>query len=498
MGERMRFPEGFLWGGATAACQIEGAYNIGGKGLSVADVQKFKPKVHVEDYKKNNAVTAEDIQAALKGEESVLFAKRRGNDFYHHYKEDIALFAEMGFRVYRMSIAWSRLYPNGDEETPCEEGLRFYDQVFAELEKYHIEPLVTMSHYEQPLNLTVRYGGWQNRKVIDCFLRFVQTICSRYRQVKYWLTFNEIDSILRHPFSSAGIVEDAYPAKELTGILYQAMHNQFVASARATAICHQYIPDAKVGCMLTKLTYYPYTCKPEDVLKCCLDNRKNYSFSDVQVYGGYPKYLRLWMERQGITLNEEPKDEQWMKENPVDFVGFSYYQSSCSAAFPEGLATTAGNTHRGIKNPYLPKTDWGWQIDPDGLRLSLIELYDRYHKPLFVVENGLGTEDRLKEDKTVEDHYRIDYLKKHIEAMYLAIAEDGVELMGYTPWACIDSVSASTNQMTKRYGFIYVDADDYGRGTYNRYKKDSFYWYQKVIQSNGACLETDEAADIRM
>ena len=498
MGEKMQFPEGFLWGGATAACQIEGAWNIGGKGLSVADVQKLKPKVNVEDYKKNNAVTVKDIENALAGEESVLFAKRRGNDFYHHYKEDIALFAEMGFRVYRMSIAWSRIYPNGDDELPCEEGLRFYDRVFAELEKYRIEPLVTMSHYEQPLNLTVRYGGWQNRRVIELFLRFVRTICSRYRQVKYWLTFNEIDSILRHPFSSAGIVEDAWLPEQLKGILYQAMHNQFVASARATAVCREYIPDAKVGCMLTKLTYYPYTCKPEDVLKCCLDNRKNYSFSDVQVYGGYPRYLRIWMERQGIVSDEEPEDELWMRENPVDFVGFSYYQSSCSSAHPEGLATTAGNTHRGIKNPYLPKTDWGWQIDPDGLRFSLIELYDRYHKPLFVVENGLGTQDFLKEDKTVEDDYRIEYLKKHIEAMYRAIAEDGVELMGYTPWACIDSVSASTNQMSKRYGFIYVDADDYGQGTYERYKKKSFYWYRDVIKSNGACLTADDAADIRM
>ncbi len=486
------FPEGFLWGGATAANQIEGACQVEGKGMSVADVQRLKPEVNVEDYKRNNTVTRADIEEALKAEEETLYAKRRGIDFYHHYKEDIALFAEMGFKVYRMSIAWSRIFPNGDEETPNEAGLKFYDQVFAQLKRYGIEPLVTMSHYEQPLNLTLKYGGWGNRQLIKLFTRFVEAICIRYNHVKYWITFNEIDSLFRHPFSSGGILEDEYQPERLKKELYQAMHNQFVASAVATEICRRLIPGAKVGCMLTKLTFYPFTCKPEDVLKYYLDNRKNFSFADVQVFGEYPEFMKIQMEKEGITLQKGPEDDKIMRENPVDFVAFSYYQSSCSAANPTELEKTAGNTHRGIKNPYLPKTAWGWQIDPTGLRISLIELYDRYGLPLFVAENGLGAEDVLGPDGKIHDEYRINYLREHIKAMHQAISEDGVDLMGYTSWGCIDLVSASTNQMSKRYGYIYVDADDYGHGSLKRYRKDSFYWYQKVIRTNGASALEEE------
>ena len=357
------------------------------------------------------------------------------------------------------------------------------------MEKHHIEPLVTMSHYEQPLNLTLRYGGWCNRKVIDCFVRFAQVICNRYaNRVKYWITFNEIDSILRHPFSSGGLLEEQFAPDKFQEAIYQAMHNQFVASALATRICHEANPHALVGCMLTKLTFYPYTCKPEDVLKYLHDGRKNYAFSDIQILGEYPVYLRKQYERERIHIDEEPEDARLLKENTADFVAFSYYQSSCSAANPTKLEMATGNTHRGIKNPYLPKTEWGWQIDPVGIRISLIELYDRYRKPLFIVENGLGASDFLKPDGTVDDDYRIEYLKAHMQQMYAAIEEDGVDLMGYTSWGCIDLVSASTNQMSKRYGYIYVDMDDWGNGSLKRYRKKSFYWYKKVIETNGEAL----------
>lgn len=486
------FPKDFLWGGATAACQIEGAYDLDGKGMSVADVQYFKPDVNVENYKKNNKVDRKDIDEALKTKDLSLYGKRRGINHYHRFKEDIKLFAEMGFKVYRLSIGWTRIFPNGDDENPNETGLAFYDQVFDECHKYGIEPLVTISHYEQPLNITLKYEGWQNRAVIDMFEKYVKVIAERYKnKVKYWVTFNEIDSVTRHPFSSAGILESEYDEKSLKQAINQAMHNQFVASAKAVSIIHESNPIAKVGCMITKLTYYPYSCKPEDVLKCTQDNRNNFVFSDVQALGYYPKHHLIKLKKEEIELDIKASDLDIIKNNTVDFISFSYYQSSCSAYDTSNLATTPGNTHRGIKNPYLPKTEWGWQIDPIGLRISLIELYDRYHKPLFIAENGLGAKDKLNPDGTIHDNYRIEYLNKHLSILRKAIKEDGIEVMGYTSWGCIDLVSASTNQMSKRYGYIYVDCDDYGQGSYNRYKKDSFYWYKHVIETNGDCLKED-------
>lgn len=483
-----QFPKGFLWGGATAACQVEGGWNLDGKGMSVADVLQYKPNVSIHDYKKNNEVTWQDVQQAQQATDLTLYAKRRGVDFYHHYKEDIALFAEMGFKVYRLSIAWSRIYPNGDDEQPNEAGLAFYDDVFDTCLQYGIEPLVTLSHYEQPLNLTLQYGGWYDRKVIDLFVRYCKTVFERYQhKVKYWLTFNEIDSILRHPFTSAGLILEGKDKKQDTQILYQCMHHQFVASSLATKYLHQIIPEAKMGCMLTKLTTYPYTCKPEDVLAYLQDGRKNYMFSDIQVNGEYPNYLLHYLEKNEIVIQKEAGDDEILKAYPVDFISFSYYASLCSAASKQDLDMTQGNTVVSIKNPHLKTSDWGWQIDPLGLRISLMELNDRYHKPLFIVENGLGAKDVL-EDGVVNDEYRIDYLKQHIQCMYDAIMEDGVDLIGYTTWGCIDLVSASTNQVSKRYGFIYVDVDDMGNGSMKRYKKKSFDWYKEVIASNGASI----------
>lgn len=487
------FPEGFLWGGATAAGQYEGGWNEGGRGWSVGDVSPEHFSGDVTDYDTNVGMTTAIIEEALAHpEDEVHYPKRHGSDFYHRYKEDIALMAEMGFKTFRMSISWSRIFPHVDDAEPNEEGLAFYDAVFDELLANGIEPLVTMSHYEPPLDLVLRYDGWYSREAIDLFVRYVETICTRYKdKVKYWLTFNEIDSVIRHPWVSGALVEDRFAGKNFEEVIYQAMHHQFVASALATKVCHEIIPDAQVGCMLTKLTYYPYSCKPADVLAAQQRMRATYAFSDTQVFGEYPAYLLAEYRNKGIEIKMEPGDLEAMKAYPVDFVSFSYYMSSCEAADTTGLEVTPGNTILAVKNPHLPTSEWGWQIDPTGLRVSLVDLYDRYRKPLFVVENGLGARDVLEEDGSIHDSYRIDYLRQHFKAMWEAVQLDGVELMGYTSWACIDLVSEGTKQMSKRYGYVYVDADDYGKGTYDRYRKDSFYWYKDVIARNG--LAEDEA-----
>lgn len=493
MNHKQTFPEGFLWGGATAANQVEGGWKEGGKGISVSDCARAHFDTDVTNYKAHNAVTTKDIEAALATDDEVYYPKRHGSDFYHHYKEDIRLFAEMGFKVYRLSIAWSRIFPNGDEEVPNEEGLKFYDDVFDELHKYGIEPLVTMSHYEPPLNLVLNYKGWYSREVIGFFTRYVETICTRYKdKVKYWLTFNEVDSMIRHPYTTGGLIEDRFPGQNFEEVIFQAMHHQFVASAHATRICHEIIPGSLVGCMLTKLTYYPYTCKPEDVLKAQQTMRGTYCYSDTQVFGEYPAYLLSRFKNNGISIRKEAGDDEIMKSYPVDFVSFSYYNSSCAAEDTSNLNVTAGNTINAIKNPYLKASDWGWQIDPTGLRISMVDLYDRYRKPLFIVENGLGAADVVEEDGTIDDQYRIDYLREHMKAILDAIEEDGVDCLGYTSWGCIDLVSESTKQMSKRYGYIYVDCDDFGKGTYKRLKKKSFYWYKKVIETNGISLYSDK------
>ena len=487
--EGRTFPKGFLWGGATAANQLEGGWREGGKGISVEDCMRQHFDQNVRDYTLQNHVTLEDVQTALQTDDTVNYPKRRGVDFYHHYEEDIRLLAGMGFKCFRMSIAWTRIFPLGDEEEPSEEGLKFYDRVFAECARYGIEPLVTMSHYEMPVHLALKYGGWYSRKTVDFFLRFVETICRRYRgQVKYWLTFNEIDSMIRHPFTSAGLLRECFPGKNFEEVVFQAMHHQFVASALATKLCHEIIPGSQVGCMLTKLTYYPYSCRPEDVKKAQDIMRSTYCYSDTQVFGEYPRFLLNYFRKQGIRIQKEPEDDAVMKKYPVDFVSFSYYNSYCAAENGSELEKSAGNTAVGYKNPYLPESQWGWQIDPMGLRISLVDLYDRYRKPLFIVENGLGAKDVLREDHTVEDDYRIEYMNAHLKAVLDAIDEDGVEVLGYTCWGCIDLISESTKQISKRYGLIYVDCDDYGRGTYRRYKKKSYDWYRKVIETDGESL----------
>lgn len=474
-----KFPKNFLWGGATAANQYEGAYNLDGKGLSVQDVTP-KGGLPAKPGDRNPLITEGPTPYNLKLE---------GIDFYHRYKEDVALFAEMGFKVYRTSIAWSRIFPNGDELEPNEAGLQFYDNLFDELAKYGIEPLITLSHYETPLHLARQYNGWANRDLIGFYERYVRTVFTRYKdKVKYWLTFNEINSVLHAPFMSGGI---ATPAEELSKQdLYQAVHHELVASALATKIGHEINPDFKIGCMVLAMPAYPMTPKPEDVLAAREFENQNYLFSDIHARGKYPAYINRFFKENGIEIQFAPGDKELLAENTVDFISFSYYMSVVAAHDPENYSSGRGNLLGDILNPHLASSEWGWQIDPVGLRLVLNSFYDRYQLPLFIVENGLGAKDVLVDGPTgptVEDDYRIDYLKQHLQQVGEAL-EDGVELLGYTTWGCIDLVSASTAELSKRYGFIYVDRNDDGSGSLARYKKKSFDWYKEVIATNGDSL----------
>lgn len=468
----IRFPDGFLWGGAVAANQCEGAYNEDGKGLSTQDV------------------TPKGIKGPRTKEPTPDNMKLIGIDFYHRYKDDIKLFAEMGFKVFRTSIAWSRIFPNGDEKEPNEKGLQFYDDLFDELLKYGIEPLVTISHYETPLNLSVKYDGWINRDMISFYERYVRTIFNRYgEKVKYWLTFNEINSVLHEPFLSGGIYTDKSKLKKQD--LYQAVHHELVASALATKIGHEMIPDSKIGCMVLSMPMYPLTSNPDDVIAAMNSDHMNTFFGDMHVRGQYPGYMKRYFKENNIEIKMGEGDEELLKNHTVDFVSFSYYMSSCEAADRSKAQAGEGNLMGGVTNPYLKQSEWGWAIDPQGLRYVLNQFYDRWQKPLFIVENGLGAVDELVTEpdgtKTVLDDYRINYLRDHLLQVKEAV-EDGVPVMGYTSWGCIDLVSASTAELKKRYGFIYVDRNDDGSGTLNRYKKKSFDWYKNVIATNGENL----------
>lgn len=486
----MKFPDNFLWGGAIAANQCEGAWNEDGKGMSVADVAMFKPNVDKKDYVSQWHIDMDDIRKARETDDVVYHPKRHGVDFYHHYEEDIALFAEMGFKTLRLSIAWTRLFPNGDEEKPNKKGLLFYENVFKCLRKHNIEPLVTLSHYEMPLYLVENYEGWASREVVDMFVKFATTCFERYKDlVKYWLTFNEIDSVFRHPFTTVGIVEDNYASKnEAEEAIYKALHHQLVASALVTKYAREIIPGAQIGCMVTKTLTYPETCNPEDIYLAMMDNRTNNLYTDVQARGKYPLWIKKLWKDKGFEIPILEGDEEILAAHTVDFISFSYYMSMVQSIHAEKREKVGGNLTTGVKNPYLSTSEWGWQIDPKGLEISLIDLYDRYQKPLWIVENGLGYNDVVNEDGTIEDDYRINYFADHFKAIGHAI-ENGVEVMGYTSWGCIDIVSASTSQMSKRYGFIYVDVDDYNKGTYKRLKKKSFDWYKKVIETNGEILK---------
>lgn len=472
------FPNGFLWGGAVAANQCEGGYLEGNKGLATIDVVPIG---------KDRFPVMLGKMKMFECDNEHYYPSHEAIDFYYNYKEDIALLAEMGFKTFRLSIAWTRIFPNGDDASPNEEGLKFYDNVFDECKRYGIEPLVTIAHFDFPMNLVKTIGGWKNRKMVDYYIKYCKVIFNRYREkVRYWLTFNEINMLIHLPFVGAGLVFEE--GEDEQAIKYQAAHHQLVASAKATKIAHEINPDFKIGCMLAAGNTYANTCAPQDVWKSMEKDRENYLFIDVQSRGEYPNYAKKMFERMNIEIRVEYGDEEILKENTVDFISFSYYSSRLTSADPEINAETAGNVFATLKNPYLNASEWGWQIDPLGLRITLNSLYDRYQKPLFIVENGLGAVDSADENGNIADDYRIEYLRDHIKAMKDAVNEDGVELIGYTTWGCIDLVAASTGQMKKRYGFIYVDKDDDGNGTLERRRKKSFYWYKEVISSNGEKL----------
>lgn len=475
----MGLPKNFLWGGATAANQCEGGAFEGGRGLANVDICPAGPD-------RSGAISGRNI--TLRMDEQHTYPALQGVDMYHHFREDIRLFAEMGFRVYRLSIAWTRIFPQGDEEEPNEEGLRFYEEIFRECRTYGIEPLVTICHFDCPIGLIRKFGGWRSRLMIDCYLRLCRVLFTRYRDdVKYWLTFNEINMILHAPFMGAGLsFEDGGNEEQ---IKYQAAHHELVASALATAMAHEINPKNRIGCMFAAGSVYPASCNPPDVWEALLTEQENYFFVDVQARGSYPSYAAARLRRKQIFPVMEAGDEEVLHNYPVDFISFSYYNSRCAAARESGQEEAEGNLFRSVRNPYLTFSDWGWPIDPLGLRITLNQVYDRYQLPLFIVENGFGAEDHPDETGYVQDDYRIAYLREHIRAMKAAVEEDGVELLGYTAWGCMDLVSASSGEMRKRYGFIYVDKQDDGSGSYARSRKKSFYWYRKVIQSNGEDLD---------
>lgn len=470
------FPKDFLWGGAIAANQAEGAYLEGGKGITTVDtIPHGKDRLSVKL----------GLEKRFNLRDDEYYPSHVGIDFYHRYKEDIALMAEMGFTVFRTSIAWSRIYPNGDELTPNAEGIAFYRDMFAECKKYGIEPLVTLCHFDVPMHLVKEYGSWRNRKMVEFFTRYARTCFEAFDGlVKYWLTFNEINILLHSPFSGAGLVFEAGDNKEQ--VKYQASHHQLLASALATKIAHEVNPINQVGCMLAGGNFYPYSCKPEDVWAALEKDRENLFFIDVQARGAYPSYTKRLFREKGFELEIQPGDDEILK-NTVDFVSFSYYASRCASADMNDNNSNAANIVKSLKNPHIQASEWGWGIDPLGLRITMNMMYDRYQKPLFLVENGLGAKDEINEQGEINDDYRISYLREHIKAMADAI-DDGIPVMGYTSWGCIDLVSASTGEMSKRYGFIYVDRDDQGNGTLARTRKKSFWWYKKVIASNGSDL----------
>lgn len=481
----------FFWGGATAANQYEGGYNEGGRGLVRTDVMiggrvnqqrmvtYVLPDGHTELVKKFDKRPEGAKGTVLEG---YYYPNQIGSDFYHRYKEDIALVAEMGFNMFRMSISWSRIFPKGIEEKPNQDGLDFYRNVFLELKKYNIEPLVTIVHNDIPLYIEEEFNGFNNRETIELYTKYCRVIFEEYKDlVKYWLTFNEINLPLASYY-----LKEGYQSDKNREDAFKLMHNEYLASARAVKIGREINPEFHFGCMIAAAASYPETCDPKDVAL----NREKWEqivfySGDVMCFGEYPTFAKkLW---KNLDINFSEEDMREMKEGCVDFYSFSYYSTSVTSTHVS-KDVVGGNLVKGNRNPYLTYSDWGWAMDPSGLKYTLDVLYDRYKRPLIIAENGLGAYDTLNEDGTVNDEYRIVYLREHVKAMKESI-ENGVDCIGYTPWGCIDLVSAGTGEFRKRYGFVYVDIDDEGNGTLNRYKKDSFFWYKKCIESNGENLD---------
>ncbi|EDP68478.1 6-phospho-beta-glucosidase [Carnobacterium sp. AT7] len=478
-----KFPKDFLWGGALAAHQFEGGWDQDGKGPSVADVMTA-----------GAAGKPREITTTV--EEGKFYPNHEAIDFYNRYKEDVALFAEMGLNSLRTSINWTRIFPKGDEAEPNEAGLQFYDDLFDELLKNGIEPVITLTHFEMPLHLAQTYGGFRNRKVVDFFVKFAEVVFERYKnQVKYWMTFNEINNMMDYTnpiflWTNVGVqVEEGENAKE---VMYTAAHHVLLASALSVKIGREINPDFQIGAMVSHVPVYPLTAHPKDVMLAEESMHLRYFFPDVQVRGYYPNYTLKEFERDGLNIPIQEADAEILAQGKVDYLGFSYYMSNVVDHKDENNDDEAANVHGKIPyqvdNPYLKASDWGWTIDPVGLRYTLNRFWDRYQIPLFIVENGFGAIDTVEEDGSIHDEARISYLREHIKQMGIAIDHDGVELMGYTPWGIIDIVSFTTGEMKKRYGMIYVDRDNEGNGTMERSKKDSYDWYKKVIESNGENL----------
>jgi len=474
----MAFPKNFLWGGAVAAHQLEGAWDADGRGASICDVMTSGSRTEPRRI----------TDGVIPGER---YPNHTGIDFYHTYKEDIALFAEMGFKCFRTSISWSRIFPNGDEETPNEAGLRFYDDLFDTLRAHGIEPIVTLSHFEMPYRLAKAYGGWTNRALIDFFVRYAETVMRRYRdKVRYWMTFNEINNQTYMAEDTFGWTNSGIRYSMLDrpqSAMYQAAHHEMVAAARVTQLGHEMNPDFQIGCMVAFIPYYPYSCNPADVMRAEESMQERWHFLDVLCRGHYNTYTTNLWERKDLTPEMLPEDAAVLAAGTADYIGFSYYMSNTVRADAAAPVTSYGGNVHSVANPHIKVSDWGWGIDPTGLRYAMNLLYGRYELPLFIVENGLGAYDVL-ENETVNDDYRIAYLAAHSDNKTRPAPQGGVNLIGYTPWGCIDVISFTTGEIAKRYGFIYVDLHDDGTGTGKRYRKKSFAWYQKVIASNGAEL----------
>lgn len=483
------FSKDFLWGGAIAASQADGAYNEGGKGLDTQDLRYFDSSWNREKRNENRNInmTSERFETALKATEIENYPFRWGIDFYHNYKNDLALFEEMGMKVFRTSINWARIFPNGDDENPNEEGIQFYIDLFEECHKKGMKVFATILHYNIPANLVVKYGGWKNRKTIDFYLRYAKVLFERIgNRVDYWLPFNEINAGKFNPYNGVCLIKDQEDDYE--SAIFQCIHHQFIANALTIKLAHEILPGSMVGGMIARFTTYPATCKPDDVMQMILDDQySNFFYTDVMARGKYPAYMERYFRKNKVKIQKQAGDDELLAKNTVDFLSFSYYMSMVSTTDKE-WAKASGNLVTGNKNPHLKSSDWGWQIDPVGLRISLNQMYDRYQLPLFIAENGIGAFDEIGEDGKIHDQYRIEYLREHIAQMKEAII-DGVNLIGYTMWGIIDIISCGTIEMSKRYGVIYVDRDERGQGTNKRIKKDSFYWYKKCIESDGEKLD---------
>lgn len=472
------FPKDFLWGGASAACQMEGAYDADGKGMSVSDVQMYTKNLDRSLLKNEGGGTLDELKEYASDNKN-LYPKRWGIDFYHRYKEDLAYLKEMGYKCYRTSISWPRIFPNGDDETPNEKGLQFYDSLIDEIVKDGMEPIITISHYDMPLNLVFKYGGFENKKLIEIYLKYAKLVLSRYcDKVKYWIPFNQINLFYPCGFKSTGVPNQ----DNLLEKYYRAAHNQFVCCALLKQYAKQNNLNVKIGTMVSDRILFPKTCNPLDMVLTQKRNRMQYFFPDVQLFGKYPDYAKVYFKENNFNINETKEELEIIENNTLDFLAFSHYATRVI----DHNTCTMDSKHF-EQNPYLKPSTWEWRADPEGFYHNINEYADRYHCPLIIGENGLGAIDVLQDDKTVHDQYRIEYLQKYLKAMKQSIIE-GANVIAYCMWSPIDMISSSTSEMSKRYGFVYVDQDDYGKGTLNRYKKDSFYWYKKVIESNGENL----------